>query len=164
MSDYMRELRQVLGNRLLGVPSVSVISRDAAGRVLLVRHENGNVWVTPGGAIEPNEVPADAAAREMWEETGLEVQITGLLGAYGGPEFVVTYANGDRTSYVMLVFEGRPVGGELRPDGVETLEVRYFDRDEVRTLATPGWLAEVLDGVLGGTPFRPASWTPYSAD
>ena len=49
-------------------PSTSVIVRDDAGRVLLARHSEGNVWVTPGGAIEPLETPADAAVRKRHDE------------------------------------------------------------------------------------------------
>ncbi len=166
MSEYMRELRSRVGDRLLEVPSVSVVVRDGRGRVLLVRHENDGAWTTPGGAVEPLEVPADAAMREMWEETGLQVELTRILGVYGGPEFVVTYRNGDRTSYVMVVFEGKRVAGEPRPDGVETLDVRYFTRDEARAVSTPGWLNEVLDDVFASHPhtaFRPTRWSPPPA-
>jgi 8-oxo-dGTP pyrophosphatase MutT (NUDIX family) len=166
MSEYMVELRRRVGDRLLEVPSVSVVVRDGRGGVLLVRHENDDAWVTPGGAVEPAEAPADAAVREMWEETGLEVELTRIIGVYGGPEFVVTYRNGDRTSYLMVVFEGRPIAGEPRPDGVETLEVRYFAREEARAVSTPSWLNEILEDVFAdhpGTAFRPACWSPPAA-
>ena len=85
MSEYMRELRGKLGRRLLELPAVSVVTRDDEGRVLLVQHENGLVWVTPGGAVEPNEAPADSAVLEMWEETGLEVELVRIVGVCGGP-------------------------------------------------------------------------------
>ena len=167
MSEYMRGIRSRVGGRLLEVPSVSIVARDGGGRVLLVRHENDGAWVIPGGAVEPNEVPADAALREMWEETGLEVELTRILGVYGGPEFIVTYRGGDRTSYLIVVFEGRPIAGKLRPDGVETLEVRYFTREEIRAVSTPGWLNEVLEDVFANRPptaFRPARWSPPPSD
>src|SRR5262245_21041746 len=108
MSDYMRRLRAKIGTDLLQLPSVTVLARDAQGRVLLVRHSETGRWVIPGGAVEPHEVPADTAIREMWEETGLRVELTRVLGVYGGPEFHVTYGNGDEVSFVVTVFEGRP--------------------------------------------------------
>ncbi len=79
------------------VPSVTVITFDDQGRVLLVKHADAGVWVAPGGSLDPHESPADAAVREMWEETGLRVEPTRVLGVYGGPEFHVRYAKGTRS-------------------------------------------------------------------
>ena len=134
MSDYIRGLRGMIGTTVLEVPTVSVLTFDAQGRVLLVRHAEGGDWTTPGGMIEPYELPADAAVRETWEETGLHVELTRLIGVFGGPLCTSTYANGDRLSWVSTVFEGRRIGGALRPDGVETLEVRYFSADETQAI------------------------------
>jgi 8-oxo-dGTP pyrophosphatase MutT (NUDIX family) len=166
MSDYMRSLRASVGPRLLQVPSVSIVVRDDKDRVLLVRHENDGRWVLPGGAVEPAEIPAEAAVREMWEETGLFVEPTRVLGVYGGAEFIVDYRNGDRTSYMMAVFQARRVSGTARPDHVETLDLRYFSFDEARTVNSPDWLDEVLEDVFAGndmTAYRRPSWTPPSA-
>lgn len=101
--------------------------------------------------------------REAWEETGLHVEPTRILGVYGGPEFIVRYRNGDRTSYLMVVFEARRIAGRERPDHEETQEVRYFTRDQTRTLPHPVWLDEVLDDAFGGRPaaaFRASRWAP----
>lgn len=70
MSEYVRALRAKIGTTVLEVPTVSVLTFDESERVLLVRHVEGNAWTTPGGMIEPYELPADAAVREMWEEPG----------------------------------------------------------------------------------------------
>lgn len=166
MSDYMRGLREAVGTVLLEVPAVSIVLRDDEGRVLLVEHANDGRWVTPGGAVEPLETPADAAVREMWEETGLFVELTGVIGVYGGPEFVVTYRNGDRTSYLMVVFEARAVSGEARPDEVETLDVRFFSAAEVREIDRPAWLDEILSDAYSAAPaarFRRSAWSPPTA-
>ena len=162
MSEYMRELRAKVGSRLLEVPSVSIVVRDKQDRILLGRHSNRGKWVTPGGAVEPLEVPADAAVREMWEETGLVVELTGIVGVYGGPEFVVRYRNGDETSYLMVVFEARRTGGELRADGVEVLELGYFGKDEAMRLDMPVWMPEILRDVFDGAhaAFRRPTWSP----
>jgi len=60
MSDYVRRLREKVGTDLLFMPSTHCVIRDAAGRLLLVRHVEGR-WMLPGGAIEPGETPADAS-------------------------------------------------------------------------------------------------------
>jgi 8-oxo-dGTP pyrophosphatase MutT (NUDIX family) len=94
VAEYVRRLRGIVGGEeLLQIPSVSIALRDSDGRILLARHAEGGVWLLPGGAIEPAEIPADAAVREMFEETGVLVQLTGLVGVFGGPEFVVHYRN-----------------------------------------------------------------------
>jgi 8-oxo-dGTP pyrophosphatase MutT (NUDIX family) len=98
-----------------------------------------DAWLLPGGAVEPDESPADAAAREALEETGLEIETGRVLGAFGGPGFRVQYPNGDRIAYVPVVFEGRVVGGCEHPDGLEIAEVRWFEPGEVDGLSlTPG--------------------------
>jgi hypothetical protein len=91
MTDYVRRIRALIGpGEVLQLPSVSVAIRDAAGRVLLARHVEGNRWLLPGGSVEPGETPADAALREAWEETGPIVRLTRLVGVFGGPDFVVS--------------------------------------------------------------------------
>ena len=163
MSPYVRNLRAKIGTDLLEVPTVSVIVMDAQLRVLLVRHVEGNLWTTPGGMIEPLEVPADAAVRETYEETGLHVELTRILGVVGGPLFRAAYSNGDEIAFVSTVFAARPLGGTLRPDGVETLETRYFARDELAGLPmkrhVPPVLALAYDGAAPAHFDRP-TWTP----
>jgi 8-oxo-dGTP pyrophosphatase MutT (NUDIX family) len=164
VADYVRRLRGIVGgDELLQVPSVSIALRDADGRVLLARHAEGDVWLLPGGAIEPAETPSDAAVREMFEETGLLVRLSDLVGVFGGPEFIVRYRNGHQTSYVMAVFEAELDAGSLRPDAAEVLELRFVSVDEAEALPKAAWVDEVLGAVFRrehARRFRPATWQP----
>ena len=164
--EYIKRLRGLVGgDELLQVPSVSVAVRDGDGRLLLARHAEGDVWLLPGGTVEPGEVPADAAMREMWEETGLRVRLTGLIGVFGGPDFIVHYRNGDRTSYVMSVFEAVAEDDRATPDGREVMELRYVSRAERDGFRVARWMPEVLDAIflehLGS--FRAPGWSPRGA-
>jgi len=140
MSGYLKELRQKVGHDLLLLPSAAVAIHDEQGRVLLCLHADKNIWVTPGGLIEPGEQPAIAAMRETLEETGLEIQITGILGVYGGPDLIIDYPNGDKAAYIGTIFRGRVTGGTLKPDNDEILDARYFTRDEFLRLPHSKWL------------------------
>ncbi len=166
MSEYMRSLREKVGHQLLAVPSVTVVIRDGLGRVLFGRHTTGGRWLLPGGAIEPEETPANAAVREAWEETGLHVRLERLVGVYGGPECTVDYETGDRTSYLMVVFEARPLSGRLRADGEEMLELEYLDVEAARRLPVARWVPELLEDLSGGrveATFRRSDWLPPAA-
>ncbi len=126
MSPYVRRLRECIGTNLLVLPSASVLPRDDDGRILLVRVADTGHWAVIGGAVEPDESPQECAVREAAEEAGVSVELGALLGVFGGPEYRVTYPNGDETSYVVTAFSARVVGGTPRPDGDETVEVAWF--------------------------------------
>jgi 8-oxo-dGTP pyrophosphatase MutT (NUDIX family) len=140
MSGYLKQLRQKVGHDLLLLPSAAVAIHDEQGRVLLCLHADKNIWVTPGGLIEPGEQPATAAMRETLEETGLEIQITGILGVYGGSDLIIDYPNGDKAAYIGTIFRGRVIGGTLKPDNDEILDACYFTRDEFLRLPHSKWL------------------------
>jgi len=159
MSEYVRRLREKVGNDLLFMPSTHCVIRDGAGRLLLVRHAEGR-WMLPGGAIEPGETPADAARRECWEEARVLVEPLRIAGVYGGPEYAVTYANGDRARWIATIFEARIVSGEPRPGAAETQDVGWFDPARLDGLELSPATRETLACVLGGVPFRKAEWQP----
>ncbi len=126
ISPYVRQLRDKVGHDLLLLPSTTVLPRDDAGRLLLVRLIDSGHWATIGGAVEPGERPRDGAVREAEEEAGVMVDLGRILGVFGGPEYRVTYPNGDESAYVVTVFDATIAEGTPRPDGEETSEVGWF--------------------------------------
>jgi ADP-ribose pyrophosphatase YjhB (NUDIX family) len=131
MSPYLRGIRERIGHDLILLPAVSIFIWDDDGRLLLVRGADTGTWQMVGGAVEPDESPADAARREATEETGVEVRLTGIRGVIGGPRFHHTYPNGDRVGFVSTMFDARVVAGEPRPDDDETTEVAWFEPAEL---------------------------------
>lgn len=166
ISPYLRRLRETIGPGLLLLPAVTVMIFDDRGRVLLVQHTEGGAWLLPGGSIEPGERPADTAVREIWEETGLHITLNHVIGVFGGPEFHITYANGDEVSCLTTVFEAQVAGGEHQPDGEEVRDIAYFSPAELAGLAMPAWMRIVLEAGLrrdGRTHFQKPAWQPPSS-
>jgi len=131
--EHVRRLREKVGHDFLLVPSAHVAIVDESGRVLLVQHVEGR-WQLPGGAIEPDEHPRDTAARECREEAGVDVRVGAVLGVFGGPDYRITYANGDEIGFVTILFAGEIVGGSPRPDHDETQAVGWFSSGELASL------------------------------
>jgi len=163
LSGYLKQLRNKVGHDLLLLPSAAVAIQDDAGRVLMGLHADKQIWVVPGGLIEPAETPADCAVRETFEETGLLIEITSVLGVYGGKELLIDYPNGDRASYVATIFRGRILGGELCPDGEEILDLRYFSREEIGSAPHSRWMDLAMDALYsreGPAHFQKSTWRP----
>lgn len=162
MSPYVRAMRSKIGHDVLMLQSVTVMLFEN-DRLLLAQDADSGLWMTIGGAIEPDERPADAAVRECWEETGLRIEPTRLLGVFGGPEFRIDYPNGDAVSYVATVFEGRRIGGEARPDGSEAVALRFVSREEVAALPMATWTRLMVMHAFrheAAAYFAAATWRP----
>lgn len=109
------------------VPSVTVAVRDDKDRLLLIHKVDNDLWALPGGGHDPGESIVDTAVREVQEETGIDVEITGLVGTYTDPRHVMAYDDGEVRQQFSLCFYGRPIGGVAREDGTETKAVRWVD-------------------------------------
>jgi ADP-ribose pyrophosphatase len=99
-----------------------LVVRD--GRVLLLRRgaePAAGSWDLPGGFLEADEHPAAGAVREVREEVGLDIVLTGLLGIYMG----VYSASGDAESILNVAYLATAPGGEPRPSG-EAIELAWF--------------------------------------
>jgi 8-oxo-dGTP pyrophosphatase MutT (NUDIX family) len=147
MSDYVRGVRAKLGHDFLLMPAVGGILRDEDGRVLLVQHVEGR-WQLPGGAVDPDEHPEEAIRREVLEEAGIVVEPVGLLGAFGGREYRITYSNGDEAAYVVTVFELRLLEGEPAPGDDETQAVGWFFPEEIAGLELASSTRRTIETLL----------------
>jgi 8-oxo-dGTP pyrophosphatase MutT (NUDIX family) len=94
------------------VPAVNVIATNDEGRLLLIRRTDNGRYALPGGAMDLGESIVEAAVRETREETGIEVEVTGLVGIYTSPRHLIEYtSNGEVRQEFAVVFTARPVGG-----------------------------------------------------
>ncbi|GAB2614966.1 NUDIX domain-containing protein [Kribbella endophytica] len=103
------------------VPSVNVVIENEAGEVLVIqRSDNGN-WAVPGGAIDLGESMTEAAIRETREETGIECEVTGLIGIYTDPKHIILYtSNGEARQEFSILLKGRALSGRPTPSDEST--------------------------------------------
>ena len=128
----------------------SALIVDAEKRVLLTRRTDNGQWCLPGGAMEPGESVQEACAREVWEETGLHVEVLRLLGVYSDPNRVIVYPDGNKVHIVALSFETKITGGELGLSN-ETTEFGYFTLEEASKMDMIGnHFERVRDGMSEG--------------
>ena len=119
--------------------TVAVIEGDT---ILLILREDFEVWCMPGGELDDGESLADAARREAREETGLEVELTRLVGMYSRV--------GWRPHHDFL-FAARIVGGSLQPDPHEVLDARFFPFTALPEYMLMGQAHRIRDAISGIT-------------
>lgn len=111
---YFEELRPLVGHRPLLMVGAATLIVDEQDRLLLLKRSDSGCWALPGGAVELGEVVEEAARRETWEETGLEIGELSLFGVFSGPEFFCIYPNGDEVYNVMIIYLVREIRGDVR--------------------------------------------------
>ena len=116
------------------VPSVNVVVADDNGRVLLIHRTDNDNWALPGGAMDFGETLSDAAVRETLEETGIKVEITGLVGIYTDPRHIILYtSNGEARQEFSVVFTARAVGGKPTTSS-ESRDVEWVEPEAIAGL------------------------------
>jgi ADP-ribose pyrophosphatase YjhB (NUDIX family) len=114
------------------VPSVNVVVVNDQGEILLIRRSDNDNWALPGGAIDLGESVVQAAVRETKEESGIDCEITGLIGIYSDPKHIILYtSNGEARQEFSIVLAARPTGGH-RTTSDESTEVRWVPPSEIR--------------------------------
>ena len=130
-TEYYDDPAAPVPNSLVVAASAAVI--DGEGRLLLQRRVDNGLWAMPGGVMEMAESLPQAAVREVREETGYEVEVTGLVGTYTDARHVIAYSDGEVRRQFNVCFRARVVGGELAVSD-ESHEVRWFASAEIETL------------------------------
>jgi ADP-ribose pyrophosphatase YjhB (NUDIX family) len=127
--DYYDDPEAPKANSL--VPSVNVVVVNDDGEILMIRRSDNENWAVPGGAIDLGESMTQAGIRETKEESGVDCEITGLVGIYTDPKHIILYtSNGEARQEFSILLTGRPTGGTPTPSD-ESTEVRWVKPSEV---------------------------------
>ena len=97
-------------------PAAAVALFDSANDILLLRRKDNDTWTLPGGTLDFGESMTDCAIREVREETGLQIRITGLIGTYTDPHILIAYSDGEVRQEFTLVYAAEIESGELKID------------------------------------------------
>ena len=113
------------------------------GKILLTKREDFETWILPSGGVEDGESLAQAAIRETKEETGVDVELTRLVGVYS--------RLGSWSPGYMILFAAKPVGGEIKCQEGETIAVEWFAFDELPNPLSLGHKRRIQDAIEGVT-------------
>ncbi|WP_433298629.1 NUDIX hydrolase [Pseudonocardia sp. CA-142604] len=131
-------------------PSVFVAVHDGQGRFLLVQRCDSGAWEFPGGRMDVGETAMAAAVRETAEEAGVRVRITGLVGLFSDPAFVIRAVDGGIRQPFVVCFHGVAEWGSPRPDKIETVDAGWFEPEQVEEMTLePGarrWIQHAIAG------------------
>jgi 8-oxo-dGTP pyrophosphatase MutT (NUDIX family) len=138
------------------VPAAGVLAVDSTGLLLLQRRRDTGQWAIPMGRMEIGETPAQCALRETLEETGVEVEVTGLLGIYSDPGYIVAYDDhqdpakfGEVRQEFEITLLGRPVAGTPTVND-EADAVRWVAPDDLDGLDIHPRMRQQLADYLAG--------------
>jgi ADP-ribose pyrophosphatase YjhB (NUDIX family) len=140
--EYIQQLRQKIGHAPILMVGAAILIVDEQDRLLLMKRSDSGCWGPPGGATEPGEVVEDAARRQTFEETGLQVGEMSLFGVFSGPELFYKYPNGDEVYNVTIVYLSREFSGNIRLNAEHT-EWRWFTPADI-----PGDLSPPIKPVI----------------
>lgn len=130
--DYYNDPNAPTANSV--VPSSTAVVTDQHDRIVMVRRRDNDLWALPGGGMDLGESIVQTAVREVKEETGLDVEVTGLVGVYTNPHHVMAYDDGEVRQQFSLCFTTQLVGGELAFD-TESTDIAWIPADQIARLA-----------------------------
>jgi ADP-ribose pyrophosphatase YjhB (NUDIX family) len=130
--DYYDDPNAPAANSL--VPSVNVVVRNERGEILLIRRSDNDNWAVPGGGVDLGESLTQAAVREVKEETGIDCEVTGLVGIYSDPKHIILYtSNGEARQEFSIVLTALVRGGAPATSS-ESLDVRWYGMEDLDKL------------------------------
>ncbi|MDJ0634787.1 MAG: NUDIX hydrolase [Xenococcaceae cyanobacterium MO_188.B29] len=135
--SYVRELRSLVGHRPLIIAGAAVLIFNEQNCLLLQHRKDNQQWGLIGGSMEIGESLEETARREVFEETGLELDELNWFSLFSGKELIYEYPHGDVVVNVTAVYSSRKFKGKLKADKKEGYEVRFFNLNELPSEISP---------------------------
>ena len=129
--DYFHDPSAPAANSI--VVAASAFVQDDDGLILMIQRSDNGLWAIPGGAQDVGESIVATAIREVREETGISIDVVGLVGIYSDPGHVIAYDDGEVRQEFSVCFRGHPVGGALAIS-TESKRVEWIERERLSQL------------------------------
>lgn len=123
--SYIEYLREMVGDKMVMLNATAVVIVNQDNQVLLQKRSDNLLWGLPGGLLEIDESITEGAIREVKEETNLDIEIERFIGVFINPMMV--WRLEDKAKVFAYGFLGRVIGGDLKINDDESLELKYFD-------------------------------------
>jgi ADP-ribose pyrophosphatase YjhB (NUDIX family) len=150
MNDYIKTMRELIGNETLLTVGCGAIIEDNLGRILLQRRIDYDILGIPGGILEIGETFEETVKREVFEETSLTINQVKLFGIYSGEKGFAQYANGDKVFSVQIIFRTTDYQGVLQTNN-ESRELCFSSKDEIPKNLNSHQAPFIIDWLNGAT-------------
>jgi len=153
VDDWMKDVGEGVAGYVTPKVAVAAVVGNDAGELLLVQRADSGVWLYPVGWADVGYSPAEVAVKEVYEETGIEVEPVSLIAVFDGLRLGFA-----RVPLYSLVFHCRMLGGELAGHPLETRQVGFYARDALPQPLAGGarWVDTAFAAINGET--RPADF------
>jgi len=146
VSEWMESIGEGVPGYVTPKTAVGAIVGNEAGEILLVQRKDSGVWLYPTGWADVGYSPAEVAAKEVHEETGIECTVDRMMGVVDGQRMGFS-----RFGMYMLLFSCTATGGELTPHPLETGDVGWFKRDALpEATAGAAWWGPMAFAAIDG--------------
>ncbi len=131
--EYISYMRKMIGHKKMISVGLAAILINEEGRVLLEKRTDNGKYCLPGGSINFDETVKEGLIREVYEETGIQIEDPKLFMILSGKKEEFVYPNGDVTDYVDLIFYAYLKEGQkprLDHDD-ESSEIKFYSLDQL---------------------------------
>jgi 8-oxo-dGTP pyrophosphatase MutT (NUDIX family) len=130
--DYIKWIRSKVGHDEIILNFAGAVIENDKGEILLQKRGDNGGWGLFGGAMELGESAEETAIREVQEESGYMIEVDRLVGIY--TKYDCEYGNGDKAQTIVVLFSCKILGNSDDYDNSETVEMKFFARNNLPKL------------------------------